>query len=409
VGRDYPPFRGTRVAIADAPRAPQGRVAGRLVELDDRAVLVDGSGRLPLTALAGEPASPGDWISGMLGAFAGEGFRLEDVVVHAPSGGPSPDAGLPAKLPVLERRAAIVRAAREFFRERGFLEVETPSRVVCPGLEPHLVPFPAGGGRWLITSPELHLKRLVAAGAERVVEFARAFRDDERGRWHRPEFTLLEWYRAFAPLAAIEDDCERLLASCAAAAGATHAATAELTPPFDRTTVRDALRTHTGLDLAGLGDRDSLGRALVERGHPVHDDDTWDERFLRVWTAAVEPRLGERRPVFVHDYPASQAALARTRRESWGEVAERFELYVAGVEVANAFHELTDPVEQRRRDLADREARRRTGALLPPLDEAFLAALSSGMPPASGIALGLDRLVALLVGAAGLDEITAFP
>jgi lysyl-tRNA synthetase class 2 len=173
--------------------------------------------------------------------------------------------------------------------------------------------------------------------------------------------------------------------------------------------VREALRRHAGLDLAALQARDDLARALAERGRPAAAGDSWDELFHRAWIADVEPRLGHGRPLFVHDYPASQAALARTRREPWGDVAERFELYLAGVEIANAFDELNDPLEQRRRHEADRDARRAAGRPVPPLDERFLAALESGMPPASGIALGLDRLAALLIGVSSLDEISAFP
>jgi lysyl-tRNA synthetase class 2 len=318
--------------------------------------------------------------------------------------------GLSDRLPTLRLRADLVAATRSFFGDRGFLEVETPSRVVCPGLEPHLRAFPAGGDRWLITSPELHLKRLVAAGADKVVEFARAFRDDESGPWHRPEFTMLEWYRANAKLDALETDCEELVAALTAIPGARSAVgECSLAGPFERTTVRDALMSRTGIDYTELGSRDAMAEAVSARGHGVAPDDDWDDVFFRVWIAEVEAHLGRERPVLVHDYPASQAALARTRREPWGEVAERFELYVAGIEIANAFHELTDPVEQRRRHEADREARRRAGAPVYPLDEEFLATLEAGMPPTSGIALGLDRLIALLLGASSLDEVCPFP
>lgn len=412
MAHDYPAFCGPRVLIADALRAGGGPVAGRLLDAPDGLELADESTAVAVHEIGGQPVSSGDWVSGRLTQRKEGGFRLEAAVAHAVRRKPSPDPGLSGRLAFLRARADLFAAARTFFRERGFLEVDTPARVVCPGLEPHLSAFPAGDRRWLITSPELHLKRLLAAGAERVVEFARAFRDNERGRWHRSEFTLLEWYRAFETLETIETDCEQLLSVCARAGGLGECLTpgsCDLTPPYGRTTVRELLRERTGLDWVELQDRDEFARVVGSRGHVVGADDSWDEIFFRVWTAEVEPQLGLARPVFVHDYPASQAALARTHGVGWGAVAERFELYVAGVELANAFHELNDPSEQRRRHEADRAERRAAGRTVYPLDERFLDALASGMPPASGIALGLDRLVALLVGADDLDAITAFP
>lgn len=403
----YPAFRGPRVPIVEALRSG-GPVAGR-IRSDGRGTwLVDASGEVGLGEVGPTRVADGDWVSGRLVADTTTN-RLLDVCVHAPRLALPLDATLSDRLPLLQRRAEIVAAARKVFHDRGFLEVETPARVACPGLEPHLRAFPAGSGLWLITSPELHLKRLLAAGAERVVEFARAFRDDERGPWHRSEFLLVEWYRTFAGLDAISADCEALVRACAAAAGTTRVREAcDLEAPFERLTVREALGRATGLDLAELQQRESLLRAVAARGHATAPDDSWDDLFFRVWIAEVEPGLGRTRPALVSDYPASQAALARTRRESWGEVAERFELYVAGIEIANAFDELNDPLEQRRRHEADRAARGAAGAPVYPLDEPFLAALAAGMPPAAGIALGLDRLAALLLGADSLDSFAPF-
>ncbi len=409
--RAYPPFRGPRIELIEAARAGSGPVAGRLIYRDGSLRLSDASGELPLTSTDGEPARHGDWVSGELTVGPDGAAKLTTTIVLAPATGRTSDLELPRRLPAIRRRSSILDAARNFFRVRGFLEVDTPSRVICPGLEPHLVAFPAGDKGYLITSPELHLKRLLAAGAERLVEFARAFRDDEHGPWHRSEFALVEWYRAFAGLEALQADCESLVAACASAPGIDAAAAlpeCDLGGPFDRITVRDALRQATGLDIAELQDGDALRQAVSAAGHPVTEADTWDELFFRVWVSDVEPQLGRQRPVFVQDYPASQAALARTRRESWGEVAERFELYIDGIELANAFDELNDPAEQRRRHEADRETRRKLGRPDYPLDEAFLAALESGMPPASGIAFGIDRLAALLTGARHLDEIYPF-
>ncbi len=409
--RAYPPFRGPRIQLIEAVRSGFGPVAGRVLERDGELRIVDASGEIPLKSTEGETVGNGDWVSGMLNLGSDGAGHLTGTVVLAPATSQTSDGELTRRLPMIRRRAAILSSAREFFRVRGFLEVDTPSRVVCPGLEPHLVAFPAGEDRHLITSPELHLKRMVAAGAEKLVEFAKAFRGGEHGPWHRSEFVLVEWYRAFAGLDALQSDCEALIEACAAAPGIDPAGSlpgCDLGGPFDRTTVREALRQAVGLDIAELQDPDDLRKAVSAVGHPVADDDSWDELFFRVWVSDVEPGLGRRRPVFVQDYPASQAALARTRRESWGEVAERFELYIDGVELANAFDELNDPGEQRRRHEADRKARRRSGSVDYPLDEPFLAALEAGMPPASGIAFGIDRLAALLTGTRHLDEIYPF-
>lgn len=394
----YPPFRDERTLLAEV-RDAGAIVAGRYTERDGSRILRDESAEVTLSGLTGEPPAPGDWIRGRL-----RGDRLSDVRILAPRRGAPPD---PERLvAILRRRARLLDVTRELFRGEGFLEVETACRVVCPGLEPHLVAFEAGDRR-LRTSPELHLKRLLAAGAERIVEFARAFRDEERGPRHVSEFLLIEWYRAFAALDRLEIDCERLVSACARAAGVERVTECVLTPPFDRTTVRSALRERTGLDLAALAARDDLARAVAGRGQPVSSDDDWDDCFHRVWTAEVEPWLGRSRPVFVHDYPASQAALARIRETDAGPVAERFELYVAGVEIANAFLELNDPAEQRRRHEEDRARRAALGGPVYPLDEPFLAALTAGMPPAAGIALGFDRLVSLILGVS-LAEVAPF-
>lgn len=411
----YPPFSGKRLSLSDATRHGGGRVAGRLSGPQNARRVTDASADIALDQVtfadASEATVAAAWVSGELRKSAEGTWKLSDAIVHAPARRDSPDPDLRSRLPRLQQRAAIVTAARGYFRDQDFLELETPVRVACPGLEPHLRAFPSGERHWLITSPELHLKRVLAAGAERIVEFARAFRDEERGPWHRAEFTMLEWYRSFAGLDAIQADCEALVTACAEAAGLQTATIADcdLTPPFDRVTVRDALIDHTGLDLAILQQRDALNAAITKLGIQTATDDTWDDLFFRVWIDKVEPQLGRRRPVFVQDYPASQAALARIRSEPWGDVAERFELYACGIELANAFLELNDPDEQRARHEADRAERQSMGAPVYPLDERFLAALESGMPPAAGIALGLDRLIALLLGAQDLDEINAFP
>ncbi|MDQ7007408.1 MAG: EF-P lysine aminoacylase EpmA [Acidobacteriota bacterium] len=315
-------------------------------------------------------------------------------------------------LPVLlEQRARILRAVRDFFHQRDFLEVETPCRVVCPGLEPHLEAFPAGDGKYLATSPELHLKRLIAAGAGRIFEIAHAFRDDEGGPWHRSEFLMLEWYRSGAGLDTLMDDVEDLVRTVAAAVGRLDrpARGCDLRRRAERLTVREAFGRWASLDLADLRRRDDLAAAARQRAVAVDPADGWDEIFFKVLIQLVEPHLGRERMTILSAYPASQAALARVRDDPRWPVAERFELYAGGLELANAFDELTDADEQRRRHLADQQARRRLGRDVPPLDEPFLAALASGMPPTAGIALGLERLMALVLGAESIHQVMPFP
>ena len=406
--------------------------AGRSASL----ALEDASGCVALSAIepVAESREPveGDLVSGSLAFALGssgnqreKASRLIDARMHVRPRSTSPDPQLAERWGVLERRAAMRAEAGAWFRNAGFLELETPTRVVCPGLEPHLRAFPSGD-RWLITSPELHLKRALAAGAEKIVEFARAFRDDEHGSWHRSEFTMLEWYRAWAPLSAIEVDGEGLIRTLAAHAGVTTLRGAALEGPFERTTVRAKVLEVCDLDLAAFAacfaagadvsrtddaarDLDALSEAVAGRGHAVAPDDDADAIFFRLWLAEVEPSLGHQKPVFVHGYPASQAALARTGTDEDGfPVARRFELYAGGLELANAFEELNDPDEQRRRHQADRAARIAADVAAPPLDESFLQALEFGMAPACGIALGFDRLVAALLGLDGLNPLLPF-
>ena len=313
-------------------------------------------------------------------------------------------------LEVLEKRSRILQGIRDFFVERAFLELETPARVVCPGLEPHLVAIPAGENRWLRTSPELALKRALAGGAERIFEIARVFRGDERGDWHLGEFTMLEWYRAHAGLDAIAQDVEDLLRAAAQAAAIDPADVpgCDLSLSAERVTVRELCVRHAGLDLAKHRSRDALADALRERGLRVDERDDWDDLFFRLFLELVEPHLGRGRVTIVSEYPASQAALANIRADEEWPVALRFEVYAAGIELANAFDELTDAVEQRRRHQADRAARELAGREVPALDERFLAALEAGMPPSAGIALGVDRLVALLLGKKRIQDVVAF-
>jgi lysyl-tRNA synthetase class 2 len=308
------------------------------------------------------------------------------------------------------------RAVRAFFDGEGFLEVETPARVPAPGQEVHLEAFPAGEGRYLVTSPEYHMKRLAAAGYPRIVQLGRAFRQGERGPHHQPEFTILEWYRVGAPLAALTEDCERILEAAARAVGSWPAASVpvgrggpdrlHLQAPFERTTVRELLQRHAGVALAGDETLPELWAKAAAAGVACPVDAAWDDVFFQVFLDRIEPQLGRGRPTFVLDWPAPLAALAR-RRPDDPRVAERFELYAAGLELVNAFGELTDPAEQRARFVEERAIRAARGKTVYPIDEKLLAALGH-LPPTSGAAMGFDRLVMLVTGAEDIREVIAF-
>jgi lysyl-tRNA synthetase class 2 len=325
---------------------------------------------------------------------------------------------LAARLPALAARARILRAVRDHFAAAGFLEVETPSRVPAPGQEVHLDAFAAGAGRFLITSPEYHMKRLVAAGADRIVQVGRAFRAEEQGPQHQPEFTIIEWYRARAPLEAIADDCEALLRAAAVAAGTFPVLPARpgrapgpplrLDAPFERTTVAELLARHAGIDLAGDETGDALGDKARAAGVALGTARAFDDVFFQIFLDRVEPHLGRDRPTFVFDWPLPLAALARRKsRPGQAEIADRFELYAGGLELANAFGELTDAEEQRARFIEESALRAARGKTVYPLDEKLLRALPL-MPPTSGVALGFDRLVMLALGAAEIRDVIAF-
>ena len=324
-----------------------------------------------------------------------------------------------ARRPALVARAAIMRAVRGYFEAQGFLEVETPARVLSPGQEVHLDAIPAGDGRHLITSPEYHMKRLVAGGLPRIVQFCRCFRAEEDGPFHQPEFTMVEWYRADSTLDDLMRDCEAIVEVAARAAGTWPTASVPtgrrsehsidvlaLDGAFERTTVRELFRHHAGIELRG-DESEAEMRDLSERaGCQVGPDAAWDDVFYQVFLDRIEGRLGCARPTFVVDWPAPLGALARRKADDPLTV-ERFELYAGGLELANAFGELTDPVEQRQRFVAESVLRCERGKAVYPIDEKLLEALDH-MPPTCGIALGFDRLVMLVLGASSIREVLAF-
>ncbi len=370
-----------------------------------------------------------------------------------------------ASWPNLRLRADLLRRLRQFFDERGFLEVETPILSADTVIDRHLDPFwvdisplPLGEGQgvrafrstsrdmealrassphpnplpkgegttprrmWLQTSPELAMKRLLAAGGEAIYQVARVFRRDELGPLHNPEFTLVEWYRAGEPYERLMQDCAALLQAAAEAAGADALRFGgRSADPFaapERVTVAEVFTRWAGIDLMaslpapsprlrGEGMRDVLAAAAQAAGIRVADDDTWADVFSRILVEKVEPELGNGRATLLTEYPAPLAALARPKPAD-PRVAERFELYACGVELANAFGELTDPAEQRRRFAAEMAEKERIYGERYPVDEDFLAALAV-MPPASGIALGFDRLVMLATGASRIDQVMWTP
>lgn len=309
-----------------------------------------------------------------------------------------------ASLAALRARAALNADLRAFFARRGVLEVETAAFSWAAGPDPSLAPVAAriaGREGFLQTSPEFAMKRLLAAGSGDIYQLARVFRDDESGRHHNPEFTLLEWYR-------LGFDHHRLMAEVASLLS-------ELLPrerfpaPARMRTFEEVLRSEAGIDAASV-DVAALHAALAEHEVPWPASLAGDREALLdlLLGEVVGPALGHAGPDMVYDYPPGRAALARVHPGPPAR-AERFEVYLAGVELANGFHELTDAQEQRRRFEAELAVRRRLGLAQPALDEALLAALDHGLPACAGVALGVDRLLMIMLGAQRLDEVLAFP
>jgi lysyl-tRNA synthetase class 2 len=328
--------------------------------------------------------------------------------------------------PFLLARARMVAALRGFFAERGFLEVDPCCLQASPGNEPHLHAFkttledPAGRPLrelWLHTSPEFACKKLLAAGERRIVSIGHVFRGREAGPLHHPEFTMVEWYRVEEPYTVLMRDCAELLAIVAEAAGTRRLRFRGVeVDPFaapERLGVAEAFARFARIDLLatiapdGSTDREHLARQVAAAGLRVAEDDSWSDLFARVLTARIEPELGRGRATILDAYPIPEAALARPSPLD-PRTAERFELYACGVELANAFGELTDPVEQRARFAAAMDLKEKLYGERHPLDEDLLQALAL-MPPTAGIALGLDRLVMLAAGAERIEQVLWAP
>jgi len=329
-----------------------------------------------------------------------------------------------ARRPYLLARGRVAAGLRAWFAGRDFVEVETAALQVSPGNETHLHGFeteligPGGEGRqlYLRTSPEFACKKLLAAGETRIFDFARVFRNRERGPLHHPEFTMLEWYRANEPYETLMDDCAALMGEAARAVGTKQFSFRGKTiDPFaepERVTVAEAFEKCAGIDLlatvsGGQGNRDVLGAAAIKAGVKIAADDTWGDIFSRILAERVEPHLGIGRATILNEYPLPQAALARPKPGN-DKIAERFELYACGVELGNAFGELTDVTEQRTRFEAAMAEKQRIYGERYPIDEDFLEALTK-MPQACGIALGFDRLVMLATGAQHIEQVIWTP
>jgi lysyl-tRNA synthetase class 2 len=410
-------LRSVRALLEDKPSGPAW-VAGRIALLDHepagavasgpcerllRAVLEHDGVRLTLTCdrIEARDITLGTWIRAR-GVLCEGVFEVEALeVLHEPLSEPSAasdDAvwGQRGGIALLHARSAALQAIRSYFAAERFVEVETPLAVRSPGLEVHLSALQvqgAGDRGYLHTSPEYHMKRLLAAGANRIYQLGKVFRQEELGARHEPEFTLLEWYRAFEDASAMMRDTEELSAHVARVlTGATRVPGVrgegcDLAPPWQRLTVREAFTRYAGVSMDSLVDD--------------------DEQFFHVLATRVEPELGRGKPTFLTRYPAKMAALARLCDDD-PSVAERFEAYVDGVELCNAFYELTDATEQRARLAADRRAREALGLPLYPIDERFLRALETGLPPCAGNALGVDRLLMLVLGKKAIQEVIAF-
>jgi lysyl-tRNA synthetase class 2 len=326
-------------------------------------------------------------------------------------------------------RAKILSLIRDFFSGQNFLEVETPSLVALPGMEPHLDPvrvsLPMAAGQraaYLITSPEYAMKKILAAGFKKIFEICKSFRGGEAmDDLHNPEFTILEWYRVNADYNDIMKDVERLLVYIARRLSKKSSAKSktknlkinyqrqkvDLTPPWPRLTVRDAFRKYAGVDLDKALTRKSLARAAKNKGYSVSKNDTFDDIFFKIFLSEIESHLGKERPVILYDWPAQMAALSR-RKRSDPRYAERFEVYIGGLELGNAFSELTDPAEQRERLVKERKLRKKFGKKIYDIDKDFIRALGE-MPPSGGIAMGVDRIVMLFADAKSIDEVLFFP
>ena len=425
----YPARVNRSHTVRQARESGTGRrasvIAGRLVRLDPHArggALKDWSGTIELVLAA--PAlsevlpllARGDLVE-CTGTWGQDAYDVTAMRLLVPS---LRDAPEPAAADAVCIRAQLMAQTRSFFESRGFINVDTPTFMTVPDLTPALRSFRTdfvdnqGDSHpfYLQTSPEHFMKRLLTSGCEHIYQICRFYRNGERYDTHHPEFTGLEWYEAFADYGTVMETTEAYVTSLAEALNhssklAYQGTEIDLRPPWPRYRVRDFFLDRSGIDLDDCVTRDAFAAAARARGCEVREDDEWDDLFHRVFLTAVEPALPAGRPVFLTEYPARLPSLAR-HVPGDARYVERFELYMGGLELANAFTELNDPVEQRRRFEADLQVKRAREGYDGGVDEALLAALEYGMPPAGGIAFGLDRLAMLFADVRTIDPMIMF-
>ena len=331
-------------------------------------------------------------------------------------------------LPLLKQRAVVVETIRSFFKQQDFLEVETPILQISPGLEPHLKAFktelaePFGESdktMYLHTSPEFTMKKLLAAGLPKIFQMARVFRNEERSNRHHPEFVMLEWYRANADYETLMDDTIELVRACAKACGVKtlreNGRECDPFAPWEKISVAEACRRYAGFELEDTlpeepdlePDPTPFAAIAKKLGIETNPQDRWDDIYFRIAFEKIEPKLGRGVPTILYDYPVCMAALSR-RKPSDPRFAERFEVYVGDVELANAFSELTDAAEQRQRFEHDMDLKEKLYGERYPIDDDFINAVAA-MPPAAGIAVGVDRLVMLVTGAKQIEDVLWAP
>lgn len=330
----------------------------------------------------------------------------------------------------MQQRAMVLDGIREFFKREEFLEVETPGLVRLPGMEPYLdvfetefVPESGAEGRegraqkermFLITSPEYAMKKLLVSGYEKIFQLCKSFRNKETdSQLHNPEFTLLEWYRGYASYEEIMEDTERLVEFVAEKMHGKKefkwdGRRIDVSTPWPRVSVKDLFAEMAGIEPEVFEDMEKFRDAVKEKGYTVGTEACYEDLFFLVFLNEIEPKLGFEKPVIVKDYPVEMAALAKKCPDD-ERYAERFEVYMAGVELCNAFTELNDPVEQRARLERERKERQKLGKTDYPVDQSFIRALELGMPPSGGNALGIDRLVMLLTDTQDIRDVLFFP
>ncbi len=383
---------------------PQAPFGAKLINRDPPLVS-DGERTYPLDGLRGTPKT-GDWLRvspKLEGRVAFLGLERETTL---PFPGPEwarfqlPQREGRTRMEALRFRARLFQGVRDYFNQLGFWEVETPIRVPSPGVEPHLTAVQSG--HWFLSpSPEFQMKRLLAGGSGSIYQFQKCFRGEERGQRHNPEFTMLEWYSVGATGETLRQETEGLLAHLMRSLQRTPLPS----PPYRRLTMAEAFSHFAGIEnYREAPDTLYLQAGLPEKSGRGH---TWEEAFFTILSQVIEPALVPLGPVFLTHWPMEFASLSRPV-EGRTDVADRFELYAGGLELANGFFELTDHAVQRRRSLTELDLRKREGLPQYPLDERFLSALAEGLPETAGIALGMDRLAMLFWGTDEISTVLTF-